>query len=112
MVLKWGTKVSEGKFRGGARQRKANLDGDLRASGIFHPLAMENKSTSTWFALRNPVFCRLWLATVLSGTFVSAQDVTATWLMHYLGASSFSLSLMAPLPPRHFFLHAAGRGRC
>ena len=33
--------------------------------------AMEKKSTSTWFALRNPVFCRLWLASVLSGTFVS-----------------------------------------
>jgi Transmembrane secretion effector len=32
---------------------------------------------------------------VLSGTFVSAQDVTATWLMHDLGASSFLLSLMS-----------------
>ena len=30
---------------------------------------------------------------VLSGMFVAAQDVTATWLMHDLGASSFSLSL-------------------
>jgi hypothetical protein len=56
---------------------------------------MERKSTSTFFALRNPVFCRLWLASVLSGTFVSAQDMTATWLMHDLGASALALSLMA-----------------
>lgn len=62
------------------------------------------KSASTWFALRNPVFCRLWLASVLSGTFVSAQDITATWLMHDLGASSFALSLMATAAAAPFFL--------
>ena len=77
---------------------------------FFHPLAMENKSTSTWFALRNPVFCRLWLASVLSGTFVSAQDVTATWLMHDLGASSFSLSLMAAAASAPFFLFTLPAG--
>jgi MFS family permease len=66
--------------------------------------AMEKKSSSTWVALRNPAFCRLWLASVLSGTFISAQDVTATWLMHYLGASSFSLSLMATAASAPFFL--------
>jgi hypothetical protein len=67
---------------------------------------MNISSTSTWFALRNPVFCRLWLAGVLSGTVVSTQDLAATWLMHDLGASSLSLSLMAaaasaPLSSRH-----------
>ena len=66
--------------------------------------AMEKKSSSTWFALRNPAFCRLWLASLLSGTLISAQDVTATWLMHYLGASSFSLSLMATAASAPFFL--------
>ena len=71
---------------------------------------MERKSTSTWFALRNPVFCRLWLASVLSGTFVSAQDVTATWLMHDLGASSFSLSLMATAASAPFFLFTLPAG--
>jgi hypothetical protein len=45
-------------------------------NGNFIPLAMDKKSTSPWLALRNPVFCRLWLASVLSGTFVSAQDVS------------------------------------
>ena len=71
---------------------------------------MEKKSSSTWFALRNPVFCRLWLATLLSGTFVSAQDVSATWLMHYFGASSFSLSLMATAASAPFFLFTLPAG--
>ena len=73
--------------------------------GIFAGLATETKtSTSTWLALRNPVFARLWLASVLSGTFVSAQDVAATWLMHGAGASSFALSLMATAAAAPFFL--------
>ena len=70
----------------------------------------EMKSTSTWFALRNPVFCRLWLASVLSGTVVSAQDMAATWLMHDLGASSFSLSLMATAASAPFFLFTLPAG--
>ena len=56
-------------------------EGGLGGTNTTSPRTMEGKSTSTWFALRNPVFCRLWLASVLSGTFVSSQDVTATWLM-------------------------------
>jgi MFS family permease len=72
--------------------------------------AMEKKSSSTWFALRNPIFCRLWLASVLSGTLVSAQDVTATWLMHYLGASSFLISLMATAASAPFFLFTLPAG--
>src|SRR4029434_8507307 len=67
-------------------------------------------STSTWFALRNPMFCRLWLASVLSGTFVSAQDVTATWLMHDLGASALALSLMATAASAPFFLFTLPAG--
>ena len=62
------------------------------------------RERATWLALRNPVFARLWLASVLSGTFVSAQDVAATWLMHGLGASSFALSLMATAAAAPFFL--------
>ncbi len=74
------------------------------------PLAMETKSTSTWFALRNPVFSRLWLASVLSGTFVSAQDMAATWLMHDLGGSSLALSLMATAASAPFFLFTLPAG--
>jgi MFS family permease len=71
---------------------------------------MDKNSTSTWFALRNPVFCRLWLASVVSGTFVSAQDVIATWLMHDLGASAFALSLMATAASAPFFLFTLPAG--
>jgi MFS family permease len=67
-------------------------------------------STSTWFALQNPVFRRLWVASVLSGTFVSAQDIAATWLMHDLGASSFLLSLMATAASAPFFLFTLPAG--
>ena len=70
----------------------------------------EKKSSSTWFALRNPVFCRLWFATLLSGTFVSSQDVTATWLMDYLGASPYLLSLMATAASAPFFLFTLPAG--
>jgi MFS family permease len=68
------------------------------------------KSTSTWFALRNPVFCRLWLASLLSGTAVSSQDLAATWLMHDLGASSLSLSLIATAASLPFFLFTLPAG--
>jgi MFS family permease len=71
---------------------------------------MEKRSTSTWFALRNPVFCRLWLASVLAGTVVSAQDMAATWLMRDLGASSLSLSLMATAASAPFFLFTLPAG--
>src|SRR6266850_6044079 len=74
------------------------------------PLAMNMKSTSTWFALQNPVFCHLWLASVLSGTVVSAQDIAATWLMNDLGASSFLLSLIATAASAPFFLFTLPAG--
>ena len=74
------------------------------------PLARTMKSTSTWFALRNPVFCRLWLASLLSGTVVSAQDLAAAWLMNDLGASSLSLSLMATAASAPFFLFTLPAG--
>ena len=66
-------------------------------------------STSTWFALRNPVFLQIWVANVLSATFISAQDVTATWLMHDLGAS-FSLSLLATATSTPLLLFALPAG--
>jgi MFS family permease len=73
-------------------------------------VATVGRSSVTWFALRNPVFCRIWLATVLSGTFVSSQDVMATWLMHNLGASPFLLSLMATAASTPFFLFTLPAG--
>ena len=84
-------------------------EGGLGAS-TTSPRTMEGKSSSTWFALRNPVFRRLWLATLLSGTFVSSQDVTATWLMDYLGASPYLLSLLATAASAPFFLFTLPAG--
>lgn len=77
---------------------------------IASPDVAKSKSNSTWFALRNPIFFRLWTATLLSGTFVSSQDVTATWLMHDLGASPFWLSLMATAASAPFFLFTLPAG--
>jgi MFS family permease len=68
------------------------------------------KGTSTWYSLRNPVFRRIWLASVLSAVFVSAQDVTATWLIYDLGGSSFLLSLMATAASAPFFLFTLPAG--
>ena len=73
-------------------------------------VAIVGRSSATWFALRNPVFCRIWLATLLSGTFVSSQDVMATWLMRNLGASPFLLSLMATAASTPFFLFTLPAG--
>ena len=87
------------------------VEGDgLGGASTTTPGTMEGKSSSTWFALRNPVFRRLWLATLLSGTFVSSQDVTATWLMDYLGASPYLLSLLATAASAPFFLFTLPAG--
>ncbi|HEY5741661.1 MAG TPA: MFS transporter, partial [Terrimicrobiaceae bacterium] len=68
------------------------------------------KSTSTRFAFRNPAFRHLWMASVLLGTVVSAQDLAAAWLMHDAGASSLSLSLMATAASAPFFLFTLPAG--
>jgi MFS family permease len=60
--------------------------------------------TSTFRALRNPVYCRLWLASVLSGTCVAAHDCAATWAMSKLSPSPFFLSLMSTVASLPFFL--------
>ena len=71
---------------------------------------MSMKSTSIRFAFRNPVFRHLWMASVLLGTVVSAQDLAAAWLMHDVGASSLSLSLMATAASAPFFLFTLPAG--
>src|SRR5271165_7429548 len=65
---------------------------------------MRTSSTSTWLALRNPVFRRLWLASVLSGCFVSAHDMAATWVMNTLTPSPLLLSLLSTAASLPFFL--------
>src|SRR5215467_1102230 len=58
---------------------------------------MENtsKKTSTWLALRNPTFRKLWLAMVVSGSCIAAHNTAVYWALHSLGAKTVLISLMA-----------------
>src|SRR5258708_4825231 len=68
-----------------------------------------NKS-STWTALRNPAFRKLWIAAVISGTCVAAHDSAATWLMNLHTGSPLSLSLMSTVASLPFFLFTLPAG--
>src|SRR6516164_2276521 len=61
-------------------------------------------ATSSWRALQNPTFRKLWLATVVSGTFVSAHDTAATWTMNSISQSTLFLSLISTAATLPFFL--------
>jgi MFS family permease len=52
------------------------------------------EKTSTWLALRNPVFRRLWSAMVISGSCIGAHNTAVYWAMHKLGASTLHIALM------------------
>ena len=60
--------------------------------------------TSSWIALQNPTFRKLWFATVVSGTCVSAHDTAATWMMNSISHSTLLLSLMSTATTLPFFL--------
>jgi MFS family permease len=65
---------------------------------------------STFAALRNPVYRKLWLAILLSGTCVAAQDTAATWTMNMLGSSTFLLSLISTVASLPFFFFTLPAG--
>src|SRR5271166_1231674 len=71
-----------------------------------HPLS-EN---STWTALRNPVFRNMWLASLISGACVAAQDTAATWTMNRVSTSPLFLSLMATVASLPFFFFTLPAG--
>src|SRR5215471_12593478 len=54
-----------------------------------------SEKTSTWFALRNAIFRRLWLAMVVSGSCIGAHNTAVYWALHALGAKTVLISLMA-----------------
>jgi len=54
-----------------------------------------SEKTSTWLALRNPVFRKLWLAMVVSGSCIGAHNTAVYWALDSLGASTLLISLMA-----------------
>jgi MFS family permease len=66
--------------------------------------------SSTFTALRNPIYRNLWLATLLSGTCVSAHDTAATWVMNMLSPSAFLLSLMSTVASLPFFFFTLPAG--
>ena len=53
------------------------------------------EKTSTWRALRNSVFRKLWLAMVVSGSCIGAHNTAIYWALNSLGASTILISLMA-----------------
>jgi MFS family permease len=68
-----------------------------------------SKKTSTWLALRKPAFRRLWLATIISGSCVAANNTAVYWALNSLGATTLLISLMATvsaLPATLFTLPA------
>jgi MFS family permease len=73
-------------------------------------MAKDPRNTSTFTALRNPVFRTLWFAGVLSGTCVSAHDCAATWAMYKLNSSPLFLSLMSTAAALPFFLFTLPAG--
>ena len=60
---------------------------------------MSEAKTSSWVALQNPAFSKLWFATVTSGICVSAHDTAATWMMNSTSHSTLLLSLMSTASP-------------
>ena len=67
-------------------------------------------NTSTFAALRNRLYRKLWFAMLLSGTCVSAHDTAATWTMNRLGSSTFLLSLMSTVASLPVFLFTPPAG--
>jgi predicted MFS family arabinose efflux permease len=68
------------------------------------------KMNSTWAALRNPVFRKLWIASVISGTCVVAHENAATWMMNIFAGSPLLLSLMPTVASLAFFLFTLPAG--
>src|SRR5271165_4905890 len=64
----------------------------------------------TWAALPNPVFRKLWIATVISGTCVAAHDSAPTWMMNAFAGSPFLISLMSTVASLPFFLFTLPAG--
>jgi MFS family permease len=67
-------------------------------------------TNSTWAALQNPTFRKLWIASVISGTCVAAHDSAATWMMNIFTGSPILLSLMSTVASLPFFLFTLPAG--
>jgi MFS family permease len=67
-------------------------------------------TASTWSALRNPTFRKLWIAGLVSGTCVAAHDTSATWVMSTLTPSPFLISLMSTVASLPFLVFTLPAG--
>ena len=65
---------------------------------------------TSWTALSNPAFRRLWIASVISGTCVAAHDHAATYVMNTLAASPLLISLISTVASLPFFLFTLPAG--
>src|ERR1700719_1243756 len=65
---------------------------------------------STWSALRNTTFKKLWAASLVSGICVAAHDTAATWVMNTLSASPFLISLMSTVASLPFLIFTLPAG--
>jgi len=73
-------------------------------------ISYDRRNFSTWAALGNPVFRKLWIATVISGTCVAAHDTAATWMMNMLTPSPFLISVLSTVASLPFFLFTLPAG--
>jgi MFS family permease len=71
---------------------------------------MTTATASTWSALRNPTFRKLWIASLVSGTCVAAHDTAATWVMNTLTASPLLISLMSTVAALPFLMFTLPAG--
>jgi MFS family permease len=71
---------------------------------------MTKATASTWSALRNPTFRKLWIASLVSGTCVAAHDTAATWVMNTLTPSPFLISLMSTVASLPFLIFTLPAG--
>jgi hypothetical protein len=74
------------------------------------PISYDRRTASAWATLANPVFRKLWIAAVISGTCVVAHDTAATWMMNMLTPSPLLISLLSTVASLPFFLFTLPAG--
>jgi hypothetical protein len=63
-------------------------------------------ANSDWAALQNPIFRRMWIASVISGSWVVAHDNAATGAVSALTSSPCLISLVSTAASLSFFFYS------
>jgi MFS family permease len=66
--------------------------------------ARTRRRLGNWLPVKNRVFGRLWMISLVSGSLVAAQDIATRWVVHRSTSSAFLLSLVPTLSSAAFFL--------